>query len=272
MHYYKRNLGDYAKKAGRLSMLQHGSYTLLIDACYDREQFPTRDEAIEWTWASSTAEIEAVEFVLRKFFTLEAGVYVQKRIQEELHEYRQKAETNKRIATERETKRKANSTNRSQDVNEAPPNHKPLTNNQEPIQDQTLSPTALATPPENPGEVPPEKPEPLVCPVVQIVEAYHNAMPNNPRCKVLNDARRRSIRLRWLEASRMTNEPFGYSTQADGILAWKRFFEVCADSDFLTGKIAGRNGAPPFVADVDFLFSPSGFAKVLENKYHREAA
>ena len=41
MHYYKRNLGDYAKKAGRLSMLEHGSYTLLIDACYDRERFPT---------------------------------------------------------------------------------------------------------------------------------------------------------------------------------------------------------------------------------------
>ena len=130
MHYYKRNLGDYAKKAGRLSMLQHGSYTLLIDACYDREQFPTMDEAIEWTWASSTAEIEAVEFVLRKFFTLEGGVYVQKRIQEELAEYRQKAETNKRIATERETKRKEKSTNRAQDVNEPPPNHKPITINQ----------------------------------------------------------------------------------------------------------------------------------------------
>ena len=88
MHYYKRNLGDYAKKAGRLSMLQHGSYTLLIDACYDREQFPTLEEAIEWTWASTTEEIEAVTFVLRKFFELTDGVYVQKRIQEEVAEYR----------------------------------------------------------------------------------------------------------------------------------------------------------------------------------------
>lgn len=91
MHYYKRNLGDYAKKAGRLSMLQHGSYTLLIDACYDREQFPTLEEALDWAWASSAAEIEAVEFVLRKFFTLEDGRYVQKRIQEELLDYRQVA-------------------------------------------------------------------------------------------------------------------------------------------------------------------------------------
>lgn len=145
MHYYKRNLGDYAKKAGRLSMLQHGSYTLLIDACYDREQFPTMDEAIEWTWASSATEIEAVEFVLRKFFTLEGGVYVQKRIQEEITEYRLKAETNKRIATERETKRKEKSTNRVPDVNEPPPNHKPITNNHKPVTN-TKPKSAPATP------------------------------------------------------------------------------------------------------------------------------
>lgn len=133
MHYYKRNLGDYAKKAGRLSMLQHGSYTLLIDACYDREQFPTLEEAIEWTWASTKEEIEAVEFVLRKFFVLEDGRYVQNRIKEEIAEYNEKSIINKRIANERETKRKENNTKREQGVNEAPPNHKPLTKNQEPI-------------------------------------------------------------------------------------------------------------------------------------------
>ncbi len=133
MHYYKRNLGDYAKKAGRLSMLQHGAYTLLIDACYDREQFPTRDEAIDWTWASSSAEVEAVDFVLCKFFVLQEGRYVQARIQEELLDYHEKAITNKRIADERETKRKANHTNRAPAVNKAPPNHEPLTKNQEPI-------------------------------------------------------------------------------------------------------------------------------------------
>ena len=133
MHYYKRNIGDYAKKAGRLSMLQHGAYTLLIDACYDREQFPTRDEALDWTWASSAVEIEAVDFVLAKFFVLEDGKYVQTRIQEELNEYLKNVATNTRIANERETKRKENSTNRARVVNEAPPNHEPLTINHKPI-------------------------------------------------------------------------------------------------------------------------------------------
>ena len=132
MHYFKKNIGNYAKKAGRLSMLQHGSYTLLADACYDREQFPTLEEAIEWTWASTTEEIEAVNFVLRKFFVLTDGRYVETDIQADLAEYHAKAETNKRIANERETKRKEKSTNRAPLVDEAPPNYKPLTTNKEP--------------------------------------------------------------------------------------------------------------------------------------------
>lgn len=139
MHYYKRNLGDYAKKTGRLTMLQHGSYTLLIDSCYDRERFPTLDEAIEWTWASTEAEVEAVKFVLNRFFTLDKdGCYVQDRVLQELLEYHAKADTNKRIAIERETKRREKSTNRGASVNEAPrteneapPNQEPRTKNQD---------------------------------------------------------------------------------------------------------------------------------------------
>ena len=134
MHYYKRNLGDYAKKTGRLTMLQHGAYTLLIDACYDRESFPTEEQALEWTWASSEAEIEAVKFVLSRFFSLDKeGQYVQHRILEELLHYHANADTNKRIAIEREAKRREKNTNRVPIVDEAPPNHKPLTINQEPV-------------------------------------------------------------------------------------------------------------------------------------------
>lgn len=131
MFYYKRNIGDYAKKAGRLSMLQHGAYTLLIDACYDRETFPTMEEAIEWTWASSTSEIEAVQFVLRKFFDLVDGRYVQDRIREEIETYQRNCENNSRIATEREERRRGASPMRARSVHEAPPNQEPRTKNQE---------------------------------------------------------------------------------------------------------------------------------------------
>jgi len=151
MHYYKRNIGDYAKKAARLTMLQHGAYTLLIDSCYDREEFPTLDDAIDWCWASTQEEIDAVKFVLTKFFNEENGVFVQKRIKQEVDQYHKNAETNKRIAIERETKRREKSTKRVQTVNEAitsgheaPPNHKPLTINQEPL---TNKKTMRFTPP-----------------------------------------------------------------------------------------------------------------------------
>lgn len=142
MHYYKKNIGDYYKKAGRLSMLEHGAYTVLIDSCYDRERFPTLDDAIDWTWARTDEEINAVKFVLSKFFTLDGDVYIQNRIQDEISEYKSKAETNKRIATERESKRKLSkqsvnepctSREDNQDIlHEPPPNHKPITINQEP--------------------------------------------------------------------------------------------------------------------------------------------
>ena len=158
MHYYKRNVGDYAKKAGRLTMLQHGAYTLLMDACYDREEFPTLEQAIDWTWASTEAEVEAVKFVLTRFFAPDSdGRYVQNRILEELLSYHKTAENNKRIAEEREAKRKRNSTERangsteraqdeterdanvngaSHDVYETPPNHKPLTTNHKPKEEK----------------------------------------------------------------------------------------------------------------------------------------
>jgi uncharacterized protein YdaU (DUF1376 family) len=106
MHYFKRNIGEYHKKAGKLSMLEHGAYTLLMDACYDREKFPTLEEAIDWCWARTPDEIAAVEFVLRKFFTLEDSVYVQNRIREEIDQYHSNALINKEIALKREEARR----------------------------------------------------------------------------------------------------------------------------------------------------------------------
>lgn len=145
MHYYKKNIGDYYKKAGRLSMLEHGAYTMLIDSCYDRERFPTMDDAIDWTWARTTEEVDAVKFILNKFFVLEGELYVQSRIQDELDAYHKMGETNTRIALEREASRRLkkqgvneSSTKREQVVNKAPPNQEPRTKNQEPLKENTI--------------------------------------------------------------------------------------------------------------------------------------
>jgi len=141
MNYYKRHIGDYHKKAGRLSMLEHGAYTLLLDACYDREKFPTKDEAIDWCWARSSEEIAAVEFVLSKFFVFEGGVYVQSTISENVSQYHENALKNKQIAIEREEARRIKREQvvhePARTVHESPPNHKPLTINHKPILKET---------------------------------------------------------------------------------------------------------------------------------------
>jgi len=110
------------------------------------------------------------------------------------------------------------------------------------------------------------------CPTEDLIKLYHELMPLNPPVKVINDGRRKNIRARWKEAAQLSCKPFGYSNREEGMIAWRRFFEVCAESEFLTGRAQAMPGKPPFIADIDFLFSPSGFAKCLENKYHREAA
>ncbi len=110
------------------------------------------------------------------------------------------------------------------------------------------------------------------CPTEDLIKLYHELMPLNPPVKVINDGRRKAIRARWKEAALLSCQPFGYSNREDGLIAWRRFFTVCAESEFLTGRVPAMQGKPPFVADIDFLFSPSGFAKCLENKYHRESA
>lgn len=112
----------------------------------------------------------------------------------------------------------------------------------------------------------------LACPAKEIVALYHAHMPLNPCVKVLNKARISAISARWREASTMTCAPFadGYSTKDAGLNAWRKFFETCAESLFLTGRSMPMPGKPPFVATIDFLMSPSGFVKCLENRYHRE--
>ena len=94
MNYYKRHIGDYAKKAGHLSMLEHGAYTLLLDRYYDREQAPTRTEAIRQCGARSVQEVAAVDAVLADFFTERDGRFMQSRVEEEFVKAEQQARAN----------------------------------------------------------------------------------------------------------------------------------------------------------------------------------
>lgn len=148
MNYYKRHIGDYAAKAGHLTPLEHGVYTLLLDAYYNREEGPTRSEAIRWARARSKDEVAAVDAVLAEFFDEQDGRYVQERVEEELASFRECQDTNRRIAVEREARKRARSVHEACSKRE--PSHKPLAISHKP-EDQKQG---RASAPELPGWLP----------------------------------------------------------------------------------------------------------------------
>jgi uncharacterized protein YdaU (DUF1376 family) len=261
MHYYKRNIGDYAKKAGRLSMLEHGAYTLLLDACYDRERFPTLDEAIEWTWARTDAEIEAVKFVLSRFFTLEDGRYVQARIAEEVAKYHETSTKNAQIAAEREAKRKQTARSvhaTSPAEHEAPPNQEPLTNNQEPKENMAKTGDADLSPILDLEDEPdvPTLASVDTCPHQAIVALFAEVLPSARQVRDWTPARQQLLRSRWREDKKRQD-----------LAWWRRFFTYVGQSDFLMGRSA-TPGRKPFELGLEWLLKSENFAKVREGAYH----
>ncbi|MCB1723231.1 MAG: hypothetical protein KDJ39_06005 [Gammaproteobacteria bacterium] len=115
-------------------------------------------------------------------------------------------------------------------------------------------------PPDGNADQPPDdendnaKPDRI--PVQQVVDLYHELLPELPKVQKLTEARRGYIRQRWRE-------------DLPDLSHWRNFFNHIRKSDFLMGKSPGANGKPPFVADLEWLTKPANFAKIAEDKYHR---
>jgi hypothetical protein len=124
-------------------------------------------------------------------------------------------------------------------------NQQPLTNNQ--------SKVAKATPDlGKPKSVP-------ACPVAEIVEMYNTMLPMLPAVSVVNDSRKRAIAARWREV--VTTEKMD---RQQGLEFFQWFFKMVKDSKFLTGK------TKDWKADLDFLFNPSKFPRIVEGAYHED--
>lgn len=92
MNYYERHLGDYARDTGHLSLLEHGVYTLLLDAYYSREKPLPADprECCKLARAVSKADKAAVAYILREFFTESPEGYRQARADAEIARFKEK--------------------------------------------------------------------------------------------------------------------------------------------------------------------------------------
>jgi len=130
------------------------------------------------------------------------------------------------------------------------------------------------------GEKKPSKGEKIPsCPYQEIVNLYHEILPELPQCRVLNETRKSYLRARWREILTKPElmaimvpehkELVMHSDRQKGLLWFERFFRYVAESDFLCGKVPpskGRN--KPFIADLEWLTRPNNFVKVLEGRYH----
>ena len=131
MHYYPKNIGDYRRDTMNLSLLEHGVYMTLIDHYILNEKpFPLEQLDICWTiGARSDDEKTAVCLLLSKFFIQTDTGYIHKRCDEEIAQYRLRADT----ARENGKKGGRRKPNPNPTLTQPLANQEPITNNQEPL-------------------------------------------------------------------------------------------------------------------------------------------
>jgi len=109
VNYYEHHLGDYAKDAAHLSLIEDGAYRRLLDAYYSREQPLPGDVKLccKLARATTKAERDAVAYVLEEFFDLREDGYHQKRVDQELERFREsQVESSERRENEAERQRR----------------------------------------------------------------------------------------------------------------------------------------------------------------------
>ena len=142
MHYYQYNIGNYRRRTGHLTMLEHGAYRSLMDTYYLEERPLCADLAqlMRTHTARTEDEQKAIKNVLSDFFTLTEAGYCHVDIDEKIATYHGKSEKARQSARIR-WENDANAMRTHSDGNA---NHKPLTINQEPITNNQVKNPAQA--------------------------------------------------------------------------------------------------------------------------------
>lgn len=102
----------------------------------------------------------------------------------------------------------------------------------------------------------PAKVSNATCPHQEIIELYHEVLPQCPPIRDWTRARMAQLRARWNEDDQ--RQDLGY---------WRRFFEYVGECDFLVG----RSGKAPFFADLEWITKSSNFVKIRERKYENRS-
>jgi uncharacterized protein YdaU (DUF1376 family) len=122
MNFFKLYIGDYQRDTAHLSITEHGAYLLMLQHHYATQRpLPTGKALYRLLRADGPSDREAIDSVMQQFWVETDDGLVNERAHEEITKAGEQADTNRRIAVEREARRKGHdaSTNRatSRDTN-----------------------------------------------------------------------------------------------------------------------------------------------------------
>ena len=92
-------------------------------------------------------------------------------------------------------------------------------------------------------------------PFIEIVNLYHEKLPELPKVEKLTPTRKSYIRQRWLQ-------------DLPDLDHWGNFFHHVKQSKFLMGGSTPVNGHRVFRANLEWLTKESNFVKISEDNYH----
>lgn len=113
--------------------------------------------------------------------------------------------------------------------------------------------------------------EPPDCPHLDVLRLWAEVLPHLPQHDPAqwHKTRRSHLQTRWREQAAAKR----WDSAAAGLAYFRRLFGYVGQSRYLTGRITPRDpGRKPFVIELEWLVRPTNWAKVIEGKYHEDAA
>jgi len=152
MHYYQFNIADYRKDTQHLSPIEHYIYRELMDWYYlDETPIPKKTQLVIRRLRLVSENNQDLMNVLEEFFSETEEGWVHRRIDREIKKYQANAETARVNGSKGGRPKKPKKTQpvilANPEITQAKANHKPLTNNQEPIKKNVTKKSSRFKPP-----------------------------------------------------------------------------------------------------------------------------
>lgn len=213
MNFYKHYIGDFQRDTGHLSLTERGAYLTLMHHYYATEKpLPNDHSALCRVAGAITKQEQAAVRVAMGFFVKVDSGLMHSRIEAEIEKAGQQADTNRRIAFEREEKRRVEREQNEASTNRATtrePNQTPDTNST----DTNVSVVGVNTPPD--------------CPHRQIIDLYNRILPELQAVvpSRWGGTRAKHLQARWKESPKHQTLAF-----------WEGFFTELRNHAWYMGK------------------------------------